>query len=271
MTAVAPLQADKKINRMKKVLSILALALALVACTDKPQWEPAAPSQPLTTSLTLDTAKKFASNSLNRATIYHINGKIIKLSLADLTDYEKVVDNTEAHHSQLVLALSAAQLGTDDAKNGVLPCEILCVGKVNSIDDIDLSLATTSNADFEEPSTAEAETEAPAEETVKLQWGATAVLPTLSTEAEEKAAETDPNVYKASAKYGYIVRRAVEDLNDDGSTSLQVFETYAIVVNSYAITEACTETEVVLPNYGATTVIPEYSYSCVAGIEYKKF
>ena len=261
---------------MKKVLSILALALALVACTDKPQWEPATPSQPLTTSLTLDTAKAFASNSLNRATIYHINGKIIKLSLSDATDYD-VVDYSKVHNADLQVVISAAQLGNDDAKNGVLPCEILCVGKVNSIDDIDLSLATTSNADFEEPAeevtpaTAEAETEAPAEETVKLQWGATAVLPTLSTVAEEKAAETDPNVYKASAKYGYIVRRAVEDLNEDGSTSLQVYETYAIVVNSYAITEACTETEVVLPNYGATTVIPEYSYSCVAGIEYLRF
>ena len=255
---------------MKKVLSIFALALALVACTDKPQWEPAAPSQPLTTSLTLDTAKSFDSNSLNRATIYHINGSVIKLSLSDATNYD-VVNYTKVHNADLQVVISAAQLGSSDAKDRVLPCEILCVGKVNSIADIDLSLATTSNADFEEPSTAEAETEAPAEETVKLQWGATAVLPTLSTVAEEKAAEADPNVYKASAKYGYIVRRAVEDLNDDGSTSLQVFETYAIVVNSYAITEACTETEVVLPNYGVTTVIPEYSYSCVAGIEYLRF
>ena len=67
---------------MKKVLSIFALALALVACTDKPQWEPATPSQPLTTSLTLDTAKSFASNSLNRATIYHINGSVINSVLS---------------------------------------------------------------------------------------------------------------------------------------------------------------------------------------------
>ena len=263
---------------MKKVLSIFALALALVACTDKPQWEPATPSQPLTTSLTLDTAKSFDSNSLNRATIYHINGSVIKLSLSDATDYD-VVDYSKAHNADLQVVISAAQLGSSDAKDRVLPCEILCVGKVNSIADIDLSLATTTNADFEEsaeeatPATAEAgePAETPAEEPVKLQWGTTAVLPTLSTVAEEKAAETDPNVYKAATKYGYIVRRSVENLNDDGTTSLEVYETYAVVVTSYSITEAYAETEVLLPNYGVTTVFPEYSYSCVAGIEYKKF
>ena len=259
---------------MKKVLSIFALALALVACTDKPQWEPATPSQPLTTSLTLDTAKSFDSNSLNRATIYHINGSVIKLSLYDATDYD-VVDYSKVHNADLQVVISAAQLGSSDAKDRVLPCEILCVGKVNSIADIDMSLATSTNADFEETTEeavpANAEAEVPAEEPIKLQWGTTAVLPTLSTVAEEKAVETDPNVYKAATKYGYIVRRSVENLNDDGTTSLEVYETYAVVVTSYSITEAYAETEVLLPNYGVTTVFPEYSYSCVAGIEYKKF
>lgn len=260
-------------NRMKKVLSILALALALVACNDKPQWEPAAPSQPVVTSLTLDTAKSFSSNTLNRAEIYHINGASIKLSLYDATDYENVVDYTEAHHSQLVIGISAAQLGSDDAKKGVVPCQILCVGPVNSINDIDLSLANTTNADFETPAPAEAGEGENNEEAapIKLEWANIAALPALNAEPEEKKAEADPLVYKSSEKIGYIVRYAAEELNEDGSTTLTVYETYAVVVDSFSATEAVVENEVQLPNIGSSTVIPEYSYSCVAGLQYKRF
>ena len=265
---------------MKKVLSILALALALVACNDKPQWEPAAPSQPVVTSLTLDTAKAFSSNTLNRTEIHHINGAVIKLSLYDATDYD-VVDYTAAHHSQLVIGISAAQLGDDDAKDGVVPCQILCVGPVNSINDIDLSLANTTNADFETPAPAPAPAPEPAEAgegenneeaaPIKLEWANIAALPALNAEPEEKKAEADPLVYNSSSKIGYIVRHAAEELNEDGSTTLTVYETYAVVVDSFSATEAVVENEVQLPNIGSSTVIPEYSYSCVAGLQYKRF
>ena len=271
---------------MKKVLSILALALALVACTDKPQWTPAAPSQPVVTSLTLDTAKSFSSNTLHRAELYHVDGVIVKLSLADLTDYEKKTDASEPHNNQLLVGISAAQVDSKDADKGILDCKIACVGAASSLDEVKYlyeALLAAEQAPVvpeetpetpEAPETASEETpgegttEPTPEETPKytvssLEWDSYALVPTTSATPEEKADEKEANVYKAPEKWGYIVRYT----DVDGKVLLS----YAILVDSYSITEAIAENIVELPNYGITTTLYEYSYSCVAGIQYKMF
>lgn len=67
---------------MKKLFIILVAALFAVSCSDKAEYTTVDPTTPIYTSLSYDTASKFASNAANRAKVYNISGKYIKFTVA---------------------------------------------------------------------------------------------------------------------------------------------------------------------------------------------
>lgn len=103
---------------MKKIIVILLAAAALLCGCTKSASTVAGPDTPKVAALAYDTASLFYKNTGNRAEIYHVNGRFVKVSLCAIRDEETYKAEYFLTAQPFDLLHPKATTDADDIKKG---------------------------------------------------------------------------------------------------------------------------------------------------------